>query len=214
MDATHFDVLVRRMASPDTRRGLLTIVAGGFLGVASLAEGEARKSGKCQPACDVCQTCRKGRCRRSKSGKKRCQRGKCNPLSDGTACLGTGTCQSGECICPTGTTRCDDACVNTAIDPRNCGTCGARCQLNAVCTAGSCGCASGVCTTAGASCCPPGSFFACICSPSGSTAFTDPATCNGVPACPAGTTTCVGPQCQACCPAGSTCDTSTGTCLQ
>lgn len=213
MEHERFDVLTRRLVSPGTRRGILTFLAGA-LGALPLAEGSARKSGNCQPACALCQTCRKGRCHRTKSGKKRCRRGQCTPQASGTSCLGTGTCQNGTCICPSGTTRCGDACVNTAIDARNCGSCGTRCQLNASCTAGICGCNQGTCGGVDFTCCPPGSADPCFCTLAGDPIFIDPTTCLGLRGCPQGTTTCVGPQCQACCPAGSTCDPTTGTCLQ
>src|SRR5688500_4148786 len=39
--------------------------------------------------------------------------------------------------------RCDGKCVNTRNDPRNCGSCGTRCQLNAICSAGTCTCVNG-----------------------------------------------------------------------
>lgn len=211
MDPTRFDALARKLVSPETRRGILTLLVGGGISVLEVTDAAARKSGACQPACATCQTCEKGKCKK-KNGRKRCKKGRCQPAGNGTTCAtGGGLCQNGVCTCPSGTTLCDDVCVNTAIDARNCGSCGTRCQLNGSCSAGICGCNNGTCMIAGATCCPAGSSFVCQCPPG---IFTDPTTCNGIPSCPAGTTACVGPQCQACCPAGTNCDTSTGTCLQ
>jgi hypothetical protein len=107
--------------------------------------------------------------------------------------------------------RCGGKCVNTCNDPRNCGSCGKRCQLNAICSAGTCTCVNGACPNSEATCCPAASpRGACRCSSN-----LDPTTCEVFGAdCPPGTTRCAGAICSACCPAGSTCDTSTGTCLQ
>lgn len=40
--------------------------------------------------------------------------------------------------CPSGTIRCDDACVDPARDPANCGACGTACAEGEVCSAGLC----------------------------------------------------------------------------
>jgi hypothetical protein len=53
-------------------------------------------------------------------------------------------CTSGVCGCPTGTTLCTGACVNTATDVNNCGACGSVCPActtgTPTCTAGACSC--------------------------------------------------------------------------
>lgn len=45
----------------------------------------------------------------------------------GNKCADGQTCSQGACMCPAGTTRCGDNCVDTLLDARNCGSCGARC---------------------------------------------------------------------------------------
>ena len=44
----------------------------------------------------------------------------------------------GEEACPSGTMRCDGACVSTGMDSRHCGTCGNACGENAFCVEGDC----------------------------------------------------------------------------
>jgi len=198
MDAHRFDEIIRSLSSPSPRRGLLSGLAGGILALAMAGEAEARKrKRRCKPKCDRCERCQKGTCRKTKDGKKRCRRGKCVAKQPGTV-------------------NCGGACVNLMSDPRNCGACGRRCQLNATCSNGSCTCVNGACPDPAASCCPASaSPLTCMCS---SGTFQVPGTptpdCQPVASCPPGTTACIGPFCQACCPTGSTCDTSTGTCLQ
>jgi hypothetical protein len=115
--------------------------------------------------------------------------------------------------CKDGKQFCNGSCVPTANDPRNCGSCGNRCQINGICVAGTCQCSTGSCPSvnSGAQCC--GSGMACECFTVGNPfGFTDPSTCKPVN-CPL-EQQCIGPKCQACCPPGLTCDRSTGTCLQ
>lgn len=45
----------------------------------------------------------------------------------GHACEAGQFCANGTCLCPPGTTRCGDECVDTAKDPMNCGACGYAC---------------------------------------------------------------------------------------
>ena len=45
----------------------------------------------------------------------------------GHACAAGQDCVQGTCLCPPGTTRCGNRCVDVDIDPRNCGECGHRC---------------------------------------------------------------------------------------
>ncbi|MDF2694793.1 MAG: Tryptophan synthase alpha chain [Labilithrix sp.] len=45
----------------------------------------------------------------------------------GNACTPGQTCRNGTCLCPPGTTACDDACVDLNSDAANCGACGNRC---------------------------------------------------------------------------------------
>lgn len=120
--------------------------------------------------------------------------------------------------CKGGKTKCDGKCVNVDTDPLNCGGCGQRCQLNATCTDGQCACVVPACPDFqfGFTCCPQGNPVSCSCGLSDpGSLFTDPLTCDDIPAaeCPEAQR-CIGPTCQACCPVGATCDTTTGTCLQ
>jgi hypothetical protein len=65
----------------------------------------------------------------------------------------------GNSICPAhpgqcGGTCCGDQCIDTTIDPRNCGACGMACAAGLVCQAGHCGCfPTGVACGSGQSCC-------------------------------------------------------------
>jgi hypothetical protein len=122
-------------------------------------------------------------------------------------------------VCEADETCCDGFCVNLDDDPLNCGACGKRCQLNAECDEGQCACVVPACQDFdfGFTCCPPSDpVDSCACGlVNPGTVFTDPLTCDEIPAadCPE-ERRCVGPTCQACCPEGSDCDPSTGTCLQ
>jgi hypothetical protein len=201
MDSSHFDSLIRSLTAARSRRGTMAALLGGALGLLGLSQTHsAGAGGACQPACGACQSCKKGRCHKGKHGKKRCQRG---------TCVAT----------PPGTVSCGGACVDLASDPRNCGSCGTRCSVNQTCIAGSCRCTiydvqgGRLCPIPdpNATCCAIG----CACSPvSGDTIF-EPATCRfiSLPDCPP-ERHCIGPQCAACCPAGTTCDPATGRCLQ
>jgi hypothetical protein len=51
--------------------------------------GSEARSGACAPACGTCQTCKRGKCRTTPSGKRLCKRGSCRPLS-GIACTPAG----------------------------------------------------------------------------------------------------------------------------
>jgi hypothetical protein len=72
---------------------------------------------------------------------------------------GGGDMKNGSAICPghpeqCGGQCCGDVCVDTAIDPRNCGTCGKTCTVGEVCTGSKCGCLpSGAACGTGQSCC-------------------------------------------------------------
>ena len=127
MDPDRFDALSRPLIATGSRRRAVAAVGGalGLLGLAHPDEATAAKSGKCKPKCGACEKCKRGDCDR-KDGRKRCKKGKCQPKADGAACA--------ERRC------CGGACVDTSNDPRNCGSCDTRCQVNAVCSAGTCAC--------------------------------------------------------------------------
>jgi hypothetical protein len=113
--------------------------------------------------------------------------------------------------------RCGRRCRTLATNPRHCGRCGKRCQLNAVCAGGTCDCVEAGCGIEDASCCPAAAAGICACvqSDDPTPIITDPSTCAFIPIadCPV-ERRCVGPRCRACCPVGTTCDPGTGTCLR
>ncbi len=232
MDADRFETLVRSLTVSGTRRRSLLATLGiviGSLGMTGSDDAEAAKSGKCTRLPGECETCTKGKCQR-KNGKKSCKAGKIAPKAEGTGCSG-GTCQNGQCIsptgqvvppppqppgrdgCPDGTQDCSGSCVDLASDSLNCGSCGARCQLNAHCSEGACLCGFRD-SNAPYQCCPNGQP---ICNTTGGETYMLGDSCVPVPraqGCPVGYQTCIGPECETCCPPTSTCDLSTGTCLQ
>lgn len=119
--------------------------------------------------------------------------------------------------CPKGLTCCNGLCADLKSNPRNCGACGKRCQVESTCEQGVCTCLGGggfPCNDPDFSCCgadDPQDI--CICTLVISGKFSIPGTCGQGPCDPPGVP-CVGPVCQACCPPRSTCDPTTGTCLQ
>lgn len=73
-----------------------------------------------------------------------------DPLNCGACghqCDANQQCENGSCLCPTGTTRCGNRCVDLNVDPDYCGDCGTGCpgaqgdSANGVptCTGGRCG---------------------------------------------------------------------------
>ena len=142
----------------------------------------------------------------------------CAPISPelGEDCA-TATCRAGllcvedRCVCP-GTLSTD-----ISSDPFNCGACGNRCHFNETCVEGVCACVGQ--TVPEVEICAPG--FSCDVIFSGSCACTtldratifDPISGDSVASCPTGSTPCIGPACKACCPPGSACDPSSGTCV-
>jgi hypothetical protein len=83
MDARLFDTLARAVTEARSRRGALAAVVGSALGVAGLAETDAKKKKPCPP----CKKRKKGKCKKK--------------LPDGTGCRG-GTCQGGRCVASPG----------------------------------------------------------------------------------------------------------------
>jgi hypothetical protein len=195
MDPDRFDALSRAASTTQSRRRLTRLVSGLGLGGVLTALGGDRAAAALRNGGESCsrdRQCTTGECLRS---------GKCSCSQEFPTCRG-------ELIC------CGRRCVSLETNPRHCGECQRRCQLNAVCDAGICTCVRGACPANDATCCPTTAVrtVPCRC-----TSATDPRTCESrgsVDLCPSGTVACSGPRCAACCPVGSTCDTSTGTCLQ
>ena len=211
MDASRFDNLARLIGAGITRRTTLLLLAG--LGVIDrgLSESAAARSRRgCRTPCVECESCRRGRCHTTTSGNKHCSRGRCRARADGTRCSGGGTCQNGRCRCSSGLTRCGGVCVDLQTDPRNCGSCGTRCQFFEACSAGMCDCVPTCSLAPNTVCC--GGVGGC--GPCSTTLFLEPVSCGTRVDCAVGTTPCIGPTCRTCCPAGSTCDTATGKCVQ
>ena len=97
MEDTRFDDMAKMVGSQKTRRLTLGALLGRVLSALGLAEVEAARKRGCKPKPNECQTCKKGKCRKTNSGKKKCKRGKLLAKANGTACS-FGTCQSGTCV--------------------------------------------------------------------------------------------------------------------
>lgn len=148
MDNDQFDQLARIVGARPSRRAISRAVAGLTVGapfaLLGLAPVDARKSGKCIPACPVCQACQQGKCKK-KHGKKKCKKGVCQPLADGAACANNPcqVCQGGTCVNKANATACNGTgqCINgTCIARPTCLGTGIACtQENPVV------CCSGVC---------------------------------------------------------------------
>jgi hypothetical protein len=198
MDPIRFDALTRSLAIHRTRRSLVRLLGrlslGGALSALGTTETRAAKRNPGEP-CTKGRQCKTGKCV-GETGSKTCSCSRKFPT-----CSGDQSC-------------CARRCVSLENNPRHCGECGRRCQVYAVCDAGICTCVRGLCDANDATCCPATAVRTSVCR---CTAATDPRTCEttgSVDLCPSGTVACPGPRCGACCPVGSTCETSTGTCLQ
>ncbi|MDB4944792.1 MAG: Tryptophan synthase alpha chain [Labilithrix sp.] len=64
----------------------------------------------------------------------------------GHACAANQDCVDGSCLCPEGTTRCGDSCVDILNDPSNCGGCLNDCPGPSRSPGGGPQCSGGVCT--------------------------------------------------------------------
>jgi len=103
----------------------------------------------CGAACGIGQLCDSGLC--CDAQESNCG-GTCVNLSDsttdcgacGNACIVGQTCQNDTCTCRLYQSLCDvggePACLNTQVDPNNCGGCGVQCDVDGgeVCSAGQC----------------------------------------------------------------------------
>jgi hypothetical protein len=125
METDRFDRIVRSLAIAPSRRGvfgLLTtaVLTRGFLSAGGRDAASAKRGKKpkrCKPACSVCQTCRKGKC-------------KPNTKGDGLPCVDGKVCDGGRCLNP----KCESDldCLDAA---QSCQF-GPRCQ--SICSAGAC----------------------------------------------------------------------------
>jgi hypothetical protein len=104
MDGSRFDDLTRMIATASSRRRFL----GGLLGTVGVALGAT--AARAAPTCPSEQIYRRG---------------------IGCACRATGRPPTnGGCPCPTGQTSCPAGCVDTTLDPANCGGCGETCPAD------------------------------------------------------------------------------------
>jgi hypothetical protein len=122
MDAARFDTFARSLTNVRSRRGALTALLGGTLGLLGLT-GTAAKKGK------------------GKDKKKKKKGGNPSspppPPADPTApppptcdpsCPGDQTCRNGTCVCPRGKEPCGGGCVSQCLggairNPVTCGCC-------------------------------------------------------------------------------------------
>jgi hypothetical protein len=149
MDANRFDTLARSLTDRRSRRGALAAALAGGLGLASLAETDAKK--KCPP----CKKRKQGKCKKK--------------LPDGTTCPG-GSCQGGSCVAATPST-CTDGTKNGSETDIDCGgpRC-PRCAINQTCAdkrdCTTAYCANGQCQacTTGSSQCGAEPRGTCLCS--------------------------------------------------
>lgn len=143
MDVKRFDADAKALIAETTRRRTLGALLGGTL--VALAEIAAdniasAKSRKCDPKCDECHECTKGRCRKH-NGKKACKPARCKPKASGIPCMaltGGAACQKGICSCLDGLTNCNGSCKNLNTDEANCGACGGVCAAGQTCCNGTC----------------------------------------------------------------------------
>jgi hypothetical protein len=122
---------------------------------------DAAHCGSCEKACQGGAACADGQCQ-CRVGEQLCG-AECSNLNSAKhcgscekACAAGEICAVTSCIpatqaCPTGLTRCGDACVNLQTTAGACGSCDVQCGGSQACTAGKCGCPAGK-TACGASC--------------------------------------------------------------
>ncbi len=120
---------------------------------------DAAHCGTCETACAGGAACVDGNCACA-GGEQLCGT-ECSNLNSpahcgscGKACAAGEICAVTSCIpasqpCPTGLTRCGDACVDLQTTAGSCGTCDTKCGGGQGCSAGKCGCPDGktVCGT-------------------------------------------------------------------
>jgi hypothetical protein len=120
MDAIRFDTLARSLTTSGSRRRAVAAALGSALGLFGLAHpDDAMAGGACKPACTECQSCKKGKCHKTKHGKK-CKKGTCQPTNDGLTCQNNPCreCRGGIC-----SNRASDTCQGTPCKACRDGTC-------------------------------------------------------------------------------------------
>jgi hypothetical protein len=131
MDANRFDAIAKAIVAESSRRRTLAGLLGGALaalGLAAPESADAARTGNCKPECGECQVCKKGKCRRTKSGRKRCKKGRCEPVENETQCIApiNGFCIDGACVCPENLEECNGLCLPICapnVQARNPNTC-------------------------------------------------------------------------------------------
>jgi hypothetical protein len=111
MDLDRFDALIRSLTTAGSRRRAIVAAVGGTLGLLRAGPpDDGLAGGRCKPACGACHACKKGKCKKTKHGKK-CKKGKCRPQADGTACANGNNCQGGICTCTFPSEECPTGCT-------------------------------------------------------------------------------------------------------
>jgi hypothetical protein len=176
MEDTRFDDLAKVLGAPQSRRLTLGALLGGALSALGLAEADGAKRRGCKPQPNECQTCKKGKCRKTNNGKK-CKRGKLLSKANGTLCS-VGTCQSGTCVtagdgdqgnCPVCQVLQGTTCVNASAGTTCNGT--GKCNGNGTCTP------APVCIPKGGGCSVPAPTACCSDTCAAETIFQTSGTC-------------------------------------
>jgi hypothetical protein len=231
MHDDRFDMLARAVWSSETRRRLIRRLAVlPLLGtiVTLVEDDEAAEAAhpvrrvqrrRARRRAHRRRLQRRRRCAHPCGACQRCQRGSCRSNADGSACGNGGECRGGACVCPGPKELCGGKCIDTSRDPLNCGRCGTRCPIFAICQQGKCECPNCVGSTFPWQCCAPEiKEFCSVCGDYDRDILGDPLTCETNIAradCPP-ERVCRGTDalCDTCCPAGTTCDTQFGRCLR
>ena len=89
--------------------------------------GWACEGGGCKLACtEFFGDCDKNLCSNGCETDTRRDNKNCGAC--GRECSANQECVDGQCLCPAGTTRCGNRCVDVNVDPENCGKCGSGCD--------------------------------------------------------------------------------------
>lgn len=134
MDASRFDDLTRRLATPRSRRSALRVMAGMGSGLLLVLTGRNAAADKCKAnakACSKSSQCCSGNCTPAPSSKS-------TSKSDSICCPATQVqLADGTCGCPAGTIDCGDGCIPGECCPDQSGY-DARCNDGVGCTLDQC----------------------------------------------------------------------------